>query len=522
MTSAAPVAAQARWKPRFNPWLIGTVVALAAFMEVLDTSIANVALPHIAGNLGASNDESTWVLTSYLVSNAIVLPLSGWLADIFGRKRLFMICVALFTLSSMFCGMAPTLGWLIFARVLQGVAGGGLQPLAQAILADSFPPAQRGMAFAMYGFTVVVAPTVGPILGGWITDNYSWRWIFFINGPVGLLTLALVRRFVEDPPYLLQKLGAAVKIDYIGIALLTLGVGALQIFLDKGQEDDWFGSHFILGLAITAAVCLVALVVWEWFQKDPVIDVRLFKNSNFAAANMMIFFVGAVYFSSVVMMPLFLQSLMGYEAKTAGLVLSMGGLVTLLGLPFVGQLTTRVQARYLVAFGWLSIVVAMILTATHISLLISYEEARWLRVTQSVGLGFLFIPINTAAYSGIAPEKSGSVSGLMNFSRNIGSSVGTSMVTTVLERRALFHQVHLVGRANAFNAGFRNTAEALSARLGSDQASYGAIYRSILREAQTLAYVDTYWLLAGAGILMLALSSLLKKNELGGAAQIAE
>jgi DHA2 family multidrug resistance protein len=517
MTAETPAEAPVTWTPRFNPWLIGVVVALAAFMEVLDTSIANVALPHIAGNLGASNDESTWVLTSYLVSNAIVLPLSGWLASVFGRKRFFLICIALFTLSSLFCGLAPTLGWLIFARVLQGVAGGGLQPLAQAILADSFPPAARGMAFAMYGFTVVIAPTVGPVLGGWITDNYSWRWIFFINAPVGLLTLAWVRRVVEDPPYLARSLGAAVKIDYIGIALLTLGIGALQIMLDKGQEDDWFGSHFIVALAITAAVCLAALVVWEWRHVAPVIEVRLFKNSNFAAANLMIFFVGAVYFSSLVMMPLFLQSLLGYDAKTAGLVLSLGGLVTLVTLPLVGRLTTMFQARYLVAAGWTAIVCAMALTALRLNLLVSYEEARWLRLTQSVGLGFLFIPINLAAYSGIAPEKSGSVSGILNFMRNMGSSVGTSVVSTMLYRRAEFHHLHLVGRTNSFNPGFRAAAAALSSRLGGDQAAYAALYRAVLREAQMLAYVDTFWLLAAAGALMLALSSLLKRNELGAA-----
>ncbi len=519
MTQDGPASAQAPWKPSFNPWLIGVVVALAAFMEVLDTSIANVALPHVAGNLGASNDESTWVLTSYLVSNAIVLPISGWLAGVFGRKRFFMICIGLFTLSSLLCGLAPTLGTLIAARVLQGLAGGGLQPLAQAILADSFPPAKRGMAFAMYGFTVVVAPTVGPVLGGWITDNYSWRWIFFINGPVGLMTLALVRRIVEDPPYLARKLGAAVKIDYIGIALLTLGIGALQILLDKGQEDDWFGSHFIVGLMIIAAVCLTALAVWEWFEKDPIIDVRMFRNVNFAAANMMMFFVGVVYFSSLVMMPLFLQSLLGYDATTAGLVLSMGGLVTLLSLPLVGQLTTRIQARYLISFGWLAIAVAMTLSALRLNLLISYEEARWLRLAQSIGLGFLFIPINLAAYAGVAPEKGGSVSGLMNFTRNIGSSVGTSMLTTVLYRRASFHQVHLVGRVNPFNTSVRNTVEALSDRLGGDQNVYASIYRAVLQEAQTLAYVDTYWLLAAAGAVMLVLSWFLKRNELGAAVE---
>ena len=273
MSSAALALDQDIWKPKYNPWLIAVVVSLAAFMEVLDTSIANVALPYVAGDLASSNDESTWVLTSYLVSNAIVLPISGWLAGTFGRKRFFMICLFLFTVSSLLCGVASSLGLLLFYRVLQGAGGGGLQPMAQAILADTFPPQQRGTAFALYGITAVVAPTIGPTLGGWITFNYSWRWIFFINLPVGLLTLLLVRRFVEDPPYLSRLKAAGIKLDYIGIALLTLGVGALQVLLDRGQEDDWFGSSFITTMAVIAVVCLVSLVIWEWFQKAP-IEVR--------------------------------------------------------------------------------------------------------------------------------------------------------------------------------------------------------------------------------------------------------
>src|ERR1700688_4404990 len=264
------------WKPKFNPWLIAVVVALAAFMEVLDTSIANVALPHLAGDLRASNDESTGVLTSYLVSNAIVLPISGWLANLFGRKRFFLLCIFAFTLSSLLCGIAPSLPLLILFRVLQGAGGGGLQPMAQAILADTFPPQQRGLAFALYGITAIMAPTIGPTLGGWITFNYSWRWIFFINLPVGLITWFLVRRFVEDPPYITRLKSAGVKLDYIGIALLAVGVGALQVMLDKGQEDDWFGSRFIVTLAVMAAVGLISLVVWEWFQKVPIIDVKMF------------------------------------------------------------------------------------------------------------------------------------------------------------------------------------------------------------------------------------------------------
>src|SRR5262245_6283258 len=326
---------------KHNPWLIAVVVAMAAFMEILDTSIANVALPYMAGNLGVSNDESTWVLTSYLVSNAIILPISGWIASAFGRKRFFMACIGFFTLSSLLCGVAPSLSLLLLFRVLQGLGGGGLQPMAQAILADTFPPQQRGLAFALYGITAVIAPAAGPTLGGWITYNYSWRWIFFINLPVGLLALALVFKLIEDPPYLSSVKRAGVKIDYIGIALLVLGVGALQVMLDRGQQDDWFGSRFILTLAIAAGVGLVALFIWEWFAKNPIIEVRLFKNFNFLSANVMMFALGVVLFSSLVMIPQFLQTLMGYTAEIAGLVLSLGALVLLVQMPIVGWLTSK-------------------------------------------------------------------------------------------------------------------------------------------------------------------------------------
>src|ERR1700756_2657249 len=300
MSAAAVTLDQDIWQPKFNPWLIAVIVSLAAFMEVLDTSIANVALPYIAGSLAASNDESTWVLTSYLASNAIVLPISGWLAGTLGRKRFFMGCLFIFTVSSLLCGIAPSLGSLLLFRVLQGAGGGGLQPMAQAILADTFPPQQRGLAFALYGITAIMAPTIGPTLGGWITFNYSWRWIFFINLPVGVITWFLVRRFVEDPPYLRRLKGAGVKLDYVGIALLIFGVGALQILLDKGQEDDWFGSRFITTLVIISVVSLTSLVVWEWFEKTPIIDVRMFKNFNFASASLMLFMLGILLFSSLV------------------------------------------------------------------------------------------------------------------------------------------------------------------------------------------------------------------------------
>src|SRR5262245_12067824 len=505
------------WTPKYNPWLIAIVVALAAFMEVLDTSIANVALPYMAGSLAASNDQSTWVLTSYLVSNAIVLPLSGWLGGFFGRKRFFLLCIMIFTISSVLCGAAPSLGMLIFFRVLQGLGGGGLQPVAQAILADSFPPQKRGLAFAVYGITAVIAPTIGPTLGGWITDNYSWRWIFYINLPIGILTLFLVLHMVEDPPFLKRISGAAVRVDYIGIALLALGVGALQVVLDKGQEDDWFGSRFILTLTIVSATCLIALVIWTWFHREPVIDVRMFRNFNFAAANLMMFMLGVVYFSGLVMMPQFLQTLLGYTAELAGLVLSASGIVLLLAMPIVGQLSSKVPVKYLIAFGWFSIAIVMFYSTKRVNLGISFEVAMWLRVAQAAGLPFLFVPITLASYIGLPTEKSNDAAGLINFMRNIGSSVGTSMVTTMLARREQFHQSVLSYHTSAYDLEFQNAVAARVQQLiqaGTSAAdaqlqAYGLVYQSMQAQAQALAYIDTYKLLAVAAGIMFLLAFLI-------------
>ena len=322
------------WKPKANPWAIAVVVALAAFMEVLDTSIANVALPYMAGSLGATSEQSTWVLTSYLVSNAIVLPITGWFVTLLGRKRFFLICLAIFTLSSLMCGIAPSLGAMIVFRILQGAGGGGLQPMAQSILADTFPPQQRGLAFAFRH--PGSSPHSGPTLGGWLTDNYDWRWIFLINLPVGVVASLLIFRLVEDPPWQKRVAQGGIRIDYIGVALLVLGVGALQVMLDKGQELDWFGSRFIVTLAVLAAAGLVSLVVWEWFHDDPIVDVRLFRNFNFLSANAMMFMAGVTMFSGLVMMPQFLQLLMGYSSETAGQVLSGGGVLLLMLMPIVG------------------------------------------------------------------------------------------------------------------------------------------------------------------------------------------
>ena len=499
-------------------------------MEVLDTSIANVALPYLAGSLGASNDQSTWVLTSYLVSNAIVLPISGWFSSVLGRKRFFITCVVIFTVSSLMCGFAPSLGILILCRILQGAGGGGLQPVAQAILADTFPPEKRGLAFALYGVTVIVAPTIGPTLGGWITDNYTWRWIFFINIPVGLIAIFLVLRLIEDPPWAKRVAGAAAKIDYIGVSFLVLGVGALQVLLDRGQEDDWFGSHFILTLTILAVVGLVSLVIWEWFYKSPIIDVHLFKNLNFLGANCMMFVLGLMLFSSLVMMPLYLQSLMGYTAESAGLVLSGGGLLLFFLMPIVGALTSRIQSRYLVAFGWFTLCLGMFYSTQRLDLQISFESASFLRLAQVFGLGFLFVPINLTAYIGMPVEKSSSIAGLVNFMRNIGSSVGTSMVTTLIARRAQVHQLYLVGNVTPGSPAFSRTAVGLAARLAASGAgasrgtkeAYALVYRTLIAQASTQAYIDTYLVLATGAAIMFVLSFGLKKNQPGAGRVIVD
>ena len=509
------------WRPKYNPWLIGVVVTIAAFMEVLDTSIANVALPYIAGTVGASYDESTWVLTSYLVSNAIVLPISGWIAGRIGRKRFFIGCLFMFTLSSLLCGIAPSLGLLLLFRVLQGAGGGGLQPMAQAILADTFPPEKRGLAFALYGIVAVLGPTIGPTVGGWITFNYSWRWIFFINLPVGIMAMFLVLRLVEDPPYLERLKAAGARLDYLGIALLTLGVGALQILLDKGQEDDWFGSRFILTLAIVSGVCLVSLVLWEWFRKDPVIDVRLFRDFNYSSSSLMMFMLGIVLFSSLVLLPQFLQTLLGYTAQLAGMVLTGGALVLLILIPIVGQLSSRVQVRYIIAFGWLCVALAMYYSTWRIDLLISFSSVTWLRVGQVAGIGFLFVPITLASYIGMPADKSNSVAGMINFMRNIGSSVGTSIVSTVLARRGQYHQNVLINHITAGTQNFQNAANGLTQRLvhsglslhDARAAAYARIYRSLQSQAATLAYIDMFWILAVVGAIMFVLSFFLKKND---------
>ena len=517
----------AAWRPAVNPWIIALTVTLATFMEVLDTSIANVALPHIAGSLSAGQDESTWILTSYLVSNAIVLPLSGWLSSIMGRKRFYMSCVAVFTISSFLCGLAPNLAMLIFFRVLQGVGGGGLQPSEQAILADTFPPAKRGMAFAVYGIAVVMAPAIGPTLGGWITDNFTWRWIFFINIPVGILSLLLTSRLIQDPPYFKRRKLSETRIDYIGLGLVALGLGTLQVILDKGQREDWFESHFIVVLSVISAASLIFVVFWEWHCKDPIIDLHLFRVRTFATANFLMFMLGFALLGTTLMLPLFMQTVLGYTAERSGLALMPGGFTIIVMLPLVGFLLSRYSPRWLMLFG-LSVLSLSLFHMTTFDLGIDFRTVTMARVYQAVGLSFLFVPINTAAYSFLPREKNNAASGLMNLARNIGGSIGISFVTTMLARRAQFHQVRLVEKLNAANPQFQSVLHGVTSTFSNGgagpgsggssalQHAYAMMQANVIRQATMLAYIDNFWLLGVVIACLIPCVSLIKKAKSGG------
>src|ERR1700682_6366097 len=513
----------AEWRPAVNPWIIAVAVTLATFMEVLDTSIANVALPHIAGSLSAGQDESTWVLTSYLVSNAIVLPLSGWLSSIVGRKNFYMGCVTLFTISSFLCGLAPNLAVLIICRVLQGAGGGGLQPSEQAILADTFPPAKRGMAFAVYGIAVVTAPAIGPTLGGWITDNFTWRWIFFINIPVGIISLLLTSRLIQDPPYFKRRKLSETSIDYVGLGFVALGLGALQIVLDKGQRDDWFESHFILILSVIAAASLIFVVFWEWRHKDPIIDLHLFRDRTFGVSNLLMFMLGFALLGSTLLLPLFMQTMLGYTAEQAGLALMPGGFTIMLLLPLVGFLLSRYSPRWLLVFG-LVVLSASLFHMTTFNLQIDFRTTAIARMLQAVGMAFLFVPINTAAYAFLPREKNNAASGLMNLVRNIGGSVGISIVTTMLDRRQQYHlsrmSSHLSAGSPQVQSMLQGTSRAMHAHGASaahaTQQAYALVQSTVQRQATMLAYIDCFWFLGVAIMAMIPMVFLMKKSRPGG------
>jgi DHA2 family multidrug resistance protein len=498
-------AAPAAWKPHHNPWAIALTVTLATFMEVLDTSIANVALPHIAGTLGASSEEATWVLTSYLVSSAVVLPISGWLSDRFGRKRFYMTCVVIFTICSFLCGIANTLPLLIVARILQGAGGGGLAPSEQAILADTFPVEKRGQAFAVYGMAVVVAPAIGPTLGGWITDNFNWHWIFFINIPFGLLSLFLSNRMVEDPPHLKARRENSKhrKVDFMGLGLVAIGVGCLEFTLDKGQEKDWFGDPMIRTFAILAAATLIFFTWWEWHHPDPIVDLKLLKNRNFGTAVFLQLILGMVLFGSTVLIPQYLQVLLGYTAERAGMVLSPAGFVMMAMMAVAGRTVGKFDPRVMVCLGYLVTAIGLY-NLTRLDLNTAYGTVTLWRMFQVIGLAFIFIPISTLNYVGVPPAKMNQISSLSNFARNLGGSAGTALLTTFLARNAQVNQVTLSANVTPGSIQYNHYMDRMKEMMMSQgmsaanasQMAVGQAYQQMLRQASMLSYRNAFAILA--------------------------
>jgi DHA2 family multidrug resistance protein len=506
-------------RPAINPWIIAGTVMLATFMEVLDTSVANVSLKPIAGNLSSSMDEATWVLTSYLVANAIILPMGGWFSMLLGRKRFYMTCVGIFTVSSFLCGFAPTLGMLVFFRVLQGLGGGALQPMSQAILVESFPREKHGMAMAIYGMGVVVAPVIGPTLGGWITDNYSWRWIFYINIPVGILSLVLTSMLVHDPPYLVRRrFSDGLRIDYMGFALLALGLGSLEVVMDEGQKNDWFASPTIAVFAAVTVLSLLAVVIWELRQKNPIIDFHVLKDRNFTLATVSMLVLGFVLYASTALLPMLLQSLIGYTAMLSGMVLSPGGIATIVCLPLVGLLMRRFQARWLVVAGVLISSLGL-LRMSRFSLDLDYGTAVVARVVQSLGMPFLFVPISATAFAFIPRERTNYATGLFNLARNIGGSTGIATVTTLLARRSQFHQNVLVSHLTPYDSAWRNAVDGTARMVHEQGASmadataqaHGILYGSVLRQSSMLAFDDAFAVMAVLFLTIAPLMLLMKK-----------
>jgi DHA2 family multidrug resistance protein len=489
-----------------NPWVVALTVTLATFMELLDTSIANVSLPHIAGGLGRSFDEVTWILTTYLVANAVVLPMSAWLSRVFGRKNYYMACVALFTLTSFFCGIAPSLGVMLLSRVLQGIGGGGLAPVEQAILVDTFPPAKRASAFALYTVAIVTAPAIGPVLGGWITDNYNWRWVFLINIPIGLLSLYLTNRFVSDPPSFKEeresaRKGGRLKIDGVGIGLLALGSAALEIMLDRGQIDDWFGSSFICGLFAIALVCFAVAIYWELKVDDPILELRLLRYPNFAIASVFYFIFGFGLFATTTMIPQLLQSLYGYRAIDAGLVLGPGAFVITLLAPVGAQLVQRgiVQSRTLLTFS-LATVSASMIYYSGLTLQTDYRHYALARAFQGFGYAFFFVPLSVVAYSQLKPSENNRASSLTNLFRNWGGSFGISFATTLSERRQSFHQNVMSANLPSSGAWLQDSIRRTTNYLMSQgyshadavKAAYLSYYNQLTAQTSLLGFMDVF------------------------------
>ena len=529
--SSPPQSKPAKPRPIINPWVVALTVTLATFMELLDTSIANVSLPYIAGGLGRSYDEVTWILTTYLVANAVVLPMSAWLSRVFGRKTYYMACVALFTITSFFCGIAPSLNIMLLSRVLQGIGGGGLAPVEQAILVDTFAPAKRASAFALYTVAIVTAPAIGPVLGGWITDNYNWRWVFLINIPIGILSLFLTNRFVHDPESYAEErktvrsVGAdgkpgKLRVDGIGIALIGLGSACLEVLLDRGQIDDWFGSSFIIWMFVLGVGALTFAVFWELNHKDPVIDFHMLKTRNFAIANVFYFIFGFGLFASTTMIPQILQSLYGYRAIDAGLVLGPGALVITFLAPVGAQLVQRgVIKPRLLLFGAIMVVGISFIHYSHFNLDTDYRHYALARALQGLGYAFFFVPLSVIAYSQLRPDQNNKASSLTNFFRNWGGSFGIAFATTIAERRQNFHQSRVGGNIAASSPALQQNIQQTSAYLQTHgfsptdaiRAAYGRVYEQLHAQTQLLAFMDVFHII-GIITLIAAPLALLTKN----------
>src|SRR5947209_1908747 len=518
--SGRPAPIQA-WTPSVNPWIIAASVMLATFMEVLDTSVANVALPHISGNLSATTDESTWVLTSYLVSNAIILPATNWLSRYFGRKRFLITCIIIFTLASALCGAATSLSMLIFARVLQGAGGGALQPIAQSVLLESFPPEKRGQAMAVFGLGIVVAPIIGPTLGGWITDNYSWRWIFYINVPVGALAVFMANALVEDPPYITNQRPG--RIDYVGFGLMAVGLATLQLVLDKGQEEDWFSSSLITWATLFAVVALVAFVVWELRSKEPIVNLRILKNRNFAVGTLLITLMGVVLYGSIALLPLFLQTLMGYPATASGMAVSPRGFGSILSMLVVGRLVGRVDGRYLIMFGFTVLAFSTYMLA-GLNLDIAMSNVVWPNIISGCAMGFIFVPLTTMAMGTLPNEQMGNASGVYNLMRNTGGSIGIAAMSTLLSRGAQVHQAAIATHLTPYDPAFQQRMQQFKGAAGVIGGGLGgggggmpppqalaSVYGTVLRQAMVLSFLDNFRLLAFLCLLCIPAALLFKR-----------
>jgi DHA2 family multidrug resistance protein len=500
-----------------NKWLVALTVMLPTLIEIIDTSVVNVSLDHIRGSLSAGIDESTWTITSYLVSNAIIIPMTGWLSRYFGRKRYMMASISLFTLSSLLCGLAWNLQSLVFFRVLQGIGGGALQPLSQSILLETFPQKQHGMAMAIFGVGIMFGPIIGPLLGGWITDNWSWHWIFFINIPIGIISILLVAFVIIDPPYM-QRM--KMKIDYWGLAFLAVALGCLQIVLDKGERADWFSSDFITWLSIISVTSFILFVITELFAEHPIVNLKTFKNITFSSGNLIMFFAFFNLFGSIVLLPIYLQTLMGYTATLAGIVLGPGGVASLIAMPIAGRLVTKMNPKGLLGFG---IIVAAYSTylMSNFNLAADFNTIIWPRLVLGVGMGFIFIPLTTMTMSGIKREEMGNATGIYNLLRNLGGSFGVAFITTMIARRAQFHQTHLVEHLTPFDRSYQITSSQLSRifqQKGFDpftslQAGLNGIYGQLLRQSSMLSFNDAFYLLSILMICTLPLLIFMRRKQ---------